>query len=127
MTENEIAKVVFDAALLIHQELGPGLLETVYETALEHELSKRGLKVRRQVALPVVYDGVKMEDGFRVDLLVEEKVVVEIKSLDAVPPVAYKILLTYLRFSECRLGLMVNFGLERLVDGFKRVANRMPD
>lgn len=125
MDENQVSKIVLQAAIHVHQELGPGLLESVYETALEHELLKRGLRVRRQVPVPVTYDGIRLDDGFRMDLLVEECVVVELKSQEVVPPVAFKILLTYLRFSGCKLGLMINFHVERLVDGFQRVVNKL--
>lgn len=125
MTENEIAAIVLDTCVHIHRELGPGLLETVYETILEHELTKRGLTVRRQVAIPVVWDGIKLEQGFRADLIVNDLVIIELKSLDCVPQVAFRILLTYLRLTEKKLGLLVNFAEERVADGFKRVVNRL--
>jgi GxxExxY protein len=127
MNENNIAAVVVDSAVQVHRTLGPGLLETVYETALAFELDRRGLSVRRQVAIPVVYEGVKLEDGFRADMIVGERVIVEVKSLEAVPPVAYKILLTYLRLSDRRLGLMLNFGEETMRDGIKRIVNRLQE
>jgi GxxExxY protein len=97
MTENEIATIIVDAAFKIHTRLGPGLFESVYETTLAYELAKRGLQLRRQQAMPVVYESVRMELGFRADLVVEEKVIVEIKSIDAIAPVHRKQLLTYLR------------------------------
>ena len=125
MHENEIVGEILDAAFRVHTELGPGLLESVYETALAWELAHMGLQVERQRAIPLIYQNIKLEDGFRVDLLVEGKVIVEIKSLEQVPPVAYKILLTYLRLANIRLGLMINFGEEHLKDGIKRVANRL--
>ena len=100
MTENEIATIIVDAAYKIHKRLGPGLLESVYETTLAYELAKRGLQVRRQQAMPVVYESVQMDVGFRADLIVEGKVIVEIKSIDAIAPVHRKQLLTYLRLTE---------------------------
>src|SRR5438046_227014 len=121
--ENEVARLVLDAAFRIHTELGPGLLETVYETALEWELMEMGLKVVRQAPIPLIYREVKLSDGFRVDLLVEDCLIVEIKSLELVPSVAYKILVTYLRLSNLRLGLLINFGEEHLKDGTKRVVH----
>lgn len=125
MRENEIAAKILDAAFRVHTELGPGLLESVYETALAWELVQMGFNVERQRAIPLVYRDIKLEDGFRVDLLVEGQVIVEIKSLEQVPTVAFKILLTYLRLADIRLGLMINFGEEHLKDGIKRVANRL--
>ena len=127
MTENEIAAQIVDAAFKVHTHLGPGLLETVYETAMEHELKKRGLKLIRQWGIPLVYDGERLKDGFRADLLVEGKVIVEFKSLEVVPKVAYKILLTYLRLGDKRLGLLINFGSEYIKDGIRRVANELPE
>src|SRR2546421_3816067 len=100
MTENEIATIIVDAAYKIHKRLGPGLLESVYETTLAYELAKRGLVLRRQQAMPVVYESVKMDIGFRADLVVNGKVIVEIKSIDAIAPVHRKQLLTYLRLTE---------------------------
>lgn len=125
MSENDVASAILDAAFRVHTELGPGLLESVYETAMEWELREVGLKVERQKSVPLIYRGVKLEDGFRPDLIVEGKVIVELKSLDVVPLVAYKILLTYLRVMDLRLGLLINFAEEHLKDGIKRVANRL--
>lgn len=125
MTENEVAKQIVDAAFQIHEKLGPGLLESVYETVLAYELLKRGLAVQRQWPIPLVYEALKMDHGFRADLIVEGCVIVEIKSLDLVPPVAYKILLTYLRLADMRLGLLINFREELIKDGIKRVVNRL--
>ena len=117
MTENEIATIIVDAAYTIHTRLGPGLLESVYEATLAHELSKRGLPLRRQQALPVVYEAVQMDIGFRADLIVGGKVIVEIKSIDAIAPVHRKQLLTYLRLTDKRLGLLINFNVELIRDG----------
>jgi GxxExxY protein len=127
MTENEIAKAVVDAAFKIHTALGPGLLESVYETVLAYELEKRGLKVARQVAIPVVYEGIEMEAGFRADLIVEDKVVVEIKSVEESHPVHKKQLLTYLKLSGRRLGLLINFGAPLIKDGITRLVNHLPE
>lgn len=125
MTENEISRVVLSATIKVHTALGPGLLESAYETALEFELQKRGLRVDRQQAIPLIYEGIHLGDGFRADMVIEGKVILEIKSLEVVPKVAYKVLLTYLRLADLRLGLMINFGEESLMDGYKRVVNRL--
>ena len=123
MTENEIAKQIVDVAFKIHTTFGPGLLESVYETIMAYELQKRGLRVRRQQAIPVIYEDVKMDLGFRADLLVEDKVVVEIKSVEAIAPVHKKQLLTYLRLTDKRLGLLINFNVELIKNGITRVVN----
>jgi GxxExxY protein len=125
MTENDIAKEVVDACFQIHNTLGPGLLESVYETVLEHELTSRGLTVSRQVGIPVVYGELHLGDGFRADLIVGGKVIVEIKSIETVPSVAFKILLTYLRLADLRLGLLVNFHEDHIKNGIKRVVNNL--
>lgn len=123
MTENEIAKQIVDVAFKIHTTFGPGLLESVYETVMAYELQKRGLRVRRQQAIPVIYEDVKMDLGFRADLIVEDKVVVEIKSVEAIAPVHKKQLLTYLRLTDKRLGLLINFNVELIKNGITRVVN----
>ena len=125
MTENEIATIVVDAAYTIHTSLGPGLLESVYETTLAYELAKRGLIVRRQQAMPVVYESVRMDIGFRADLIVADKVIIEIKSIEAVSPVHRKQLLTYLRLTDKRLGLLINFNVELIKLGLTRVVNNL--
>jgi GxxExxY protein len=125
MTENEIATGVVDAAFKIHNTLGPGLFESVYEAALDFELRKRGLRVNKQVGLPVHYESVRLELGFRVDLVVEDKVIVEIKSIEAIAPVHKKQLLTYLRLMDLRLGLLINFNVDLIKDGIQRVVNRL--
>ena len=125
MTENEIATIIVDAAYSIHTRLGPGLLESVYETTLAYELAKRGLEVRKQQAMPVIYEAVRMDIGFRADLVVEGKVIVEIKSIDAIAPVHRKQLLTYLRLTDKRLGLLINFNVELIKDGITRVVNNL--
>ena len=123
MTENEVSAIIVDACFRLHTVLGPGLLESVYEAALTYELEKRGLRVNRQQSLPVVYESVKLDEGFRADLIVEELVIVELKSVEVVAPVHKKQLLTYLRLSGKRLGLLVNFGSNLIKDGISRVAN----
>ncbi|NIO08658.1 MAG: GxxExxY protein [Deltaproteobacteria bacterium] len=123
MTENEIATHVVDAAFEVHTKLGPGLFETVYEVALAHELKKRGLKVDRQVPIPVRYDGIQFDEGFRADVIVEDKVIVELKAVHAVSGQHKKQLLTYLRLTDKRLGLLINFDEERIKEGISRVVN----
>lgn len=123
MTENEIAKEIVDAAYKVHTTLGPGLLESVYETVLAYELEKRDLKVVRQKSLPVIYESVKLEEGFRTDIIVEGKVIIELKSVETTAPVHKKQLLTYLRLSGLKLGLLINFGSHLIKDGITRVIN----
>jgi GxxExxY protein len=125
MTENEIAAIAVDAALKIDKALGPGLFESVYEAALDFELRKRGLRVANQVGLPVRYESVRLELGFRVDLIVEDKVIIEIKSIEAIAAVHKKQLLTYLRLMDLHLGLLINFNVELIRDGIQRVVNRL--
>jgi len=125
MSENEIATIVVDTAFKIHKALGPGLFESVYEAALNFELGKRGLRVAQQVGLPVRYESVRLELGFRVDLIVDDKVIVEIKSIEAIAAVHKKQLLTYLRLMDLHLGLLINFNVELIRDGIQRVVNRL--
>src|SRR5688500_12635810 len=127
MTENDIASVVVDAALKIHRTLGPGLLESVYQATLSYELQKRGLRVAQQVALPVFYDSIKLNLGFRVDVLVADKVIIEIKSVESLAPVHRKQVETYLRLMDLRLALLINFNVELIKDGIQRVVNRLAD
>ncbi len=127
MTENEIAKHVVDAAYQVHTRLGPGLLESVYEVVLAHELRKRGLKVLRQQPVPIEYDSIKFDEGFRADAIVEEKLIVELKSVEKIADVHKKQLLTYLRLADKRLGLLINFGAELIRDGISRVANGLTE
>ena len=123
MHENQIAAAVVDAAYKIHTTLGPGLLESVYQATLYYELQKRGLSVHQQVGLPVYYEGLKLEVGYRVDLIVGDKVIIEIKSVEAIAPVHKSQLLTYLRLTNLRLGLLINFNVERIKNGIHRVVN----
>ena len=123
MTENELAAKVFEFGLKIHRTLGPGLLESSYQECLFYELLKEGLRVEKQKALPLVYEEVKLEIGYRIDLLVEGKLVVEIKSVDALADIHFAQVLTYLRLSNCKLGLLINFNSVLFKDGVKRVIN----
>ncbi|HJS23626.1 MAG TPA: GxxExxY protein [Pyrinomonadaceae bacterium] len=125
MTENEIATIVVDAALKIHKTFGPGLFESVYEAALSCELQKRGLMVAQQLGIPVQYDGLNLGFGFRVDLLVNNKVVIEVKSVEALAPIHNKQLATYLRLMDLRLGLLINFNVELIRNGIRRVVNQL--
>lgn len=127
MTENEIAREIVDAAYKIHTTLGPGLLESVYEVTMACELTRRGLRVLRQHPVPVVYNDVHLGEGFRADLLVEHKVIVELKSIDAVAPVHKKQVLTYLKLADKRLGLLINFNTDLIKDGIIRLVNRLED
>lgn len=123
MHENEIATIVLDASFKIHTQLGPGLLESVYEVVLAHELRKAGLQVERQVSIPIIYDGLKFDEGFRADLLAGDKVIVELKSVETLNPVHAKQVLTQIRLSGKKLGLLVNFGEVSLKNGIKRLVN----
>lgn len=127
MTHNEIARTIIDTTMEIHRRLGPGLLESVYTIILAHELRKKGLNVEKEVAIPVKWDRIEMEIGFRADLIVENMVIVELKSVEKVAAVAKKVLLTYLRLADKRLGLMLNFGEELLKDGVSRVVNGLQE
>ena len=127
MTENEIAREIVDAAFKIHTKLGPGLLESVYEAVLAYELKKGGLQVLRQHPIPVIYDEVELEEGFRADLIVGGKVIVELKSIEKVAPVHKKQLLTYLRLADKRLGLLINFGAYLIKEGITRIANQLKE
>ncbi|HWB53388.1 MAG TPA: GxxExxY protein [Tepidisphaeraceae bacterium] len=116
-----VAKEIVDAAYRVHHELGPGLLESVYEACLYHELRKRGLGVSRQVLVPIHYDGLVLDDGLRIDLLVENCVVIEVKAAEKNHPVFQAQLLTYLKLADQRLGLLINFNVEYIKDGIKRI------
>jgi GxxExxY protein len=125
INENEISKIIVNTAFLIHTQLGPGLLESVYEEILYFELKKEGLKVERQKALPVIWNELKMEIGFRADLIVENKVIIEIKSVEAIAPVHPKQLLTYLKLTGCKLGLLINFNEPLIKSGITRIVNNL--
>lgn len=121
MSENEISKIAFEAALNVHKTLGPGLLESAYEECLFYELTKNGLQVEKQKVLPLIYDEIKLDAGYRVDLFVENKFVIEIKSVDALNDIHMAQILTYLKLSNCKLGLLINFNVTLLKKGVKRV------
>jgi len=123
MTENEISKIVFECALKVHKNLGPGLLESAYEECMFYELKKANLKVEKQKALPLVYEEVKLDVGYRIDIIVEDKFIIEVKSVEALNEVHLAQLLTYLRLSECKLGLLINFNVKLLKEGVRRVVN----
>jgi len=123
MDENELATAVFNGALKVHKALGPGLLENAYEACLFYELNQQGLKVEKQVPMPLVYEQAKMDIGYRIDLLVERKFIVEVKAVEALNDVHMAQVLTYLRLSGCKLGFLMNFNVIKLKDGVKRVIN----
>ena len=125
MDENQIATVVVDAAFKVHTTIGPGLLESVYVAALAYELRKRGLRVELERGIPAYYEEVHLDLGFRADMVVENKVIIELKSIESLAPVHGKILLTYLRFADVKLGLLINFGAPLIKDGIRRVVNNL--
>ncbi len=128
MTENEIARIIVDAAIKIHRMFGPGLLESAYLAMLAYELERRGMEVWREYPLRLVYEGVELtEVAYRADLVVGRKVIVELKSVENIAPVHAKQLLTYLRVADMRLGLLINFGAPLMKDGITRVANNLPE
>ncbi len=127
MTENEMARQVVDAAYHVHKRLGPGLLESVYEVVLAHEVQKRGLGVLRQQPISIEYDSVRFDEKFRADAVVEDKRIVELKSVETIAKVHKKQLLTYLRLTGKRLGLLINFCEEYIRDGISRVVNGLPE
>ena len=126
MELDDISGAVVDASIRIHRDLGPGLLESVYEIVLARCLERRGLRVVRQLPMSFSYDGMDFEQGFRIDLLVEEQVIVELKSIERFAPVHGKQILTYLRLTNLHLGLLLNFGADTMKEGLKRVVNTLP-
>ena len=125
MTENEISGIVLDACIKIHKRLGPGLFESVYEEVLSYELANRGFEVHRQVAIPVIYEEVIFDKGFRADIIVNRKVIIELKSVEELKPVHYKQLLTYLKLGDKRVGLLINFNVNLIKHGIKRIVNNL--
>jgi len=125
MTENEISKLIVDVAFKVHTKLGPGLLESIYEEILYFELVKLGLNVERQKAIPVIWDNLKMELGFRADLIIENKVIIELKSVEIIAPVHPKQLLTYLKITGIKLGLLINFNEALIKNGITRIVNNL--
>ncbi|MFN8250804.1 MAG: GxxExxY protein [Ferruginibacter sp.] len=123
ITENEISKVVFEAGLKVHKTLGPGLLESAYEECLHFELLKSGLFIERQKVLPLVYESIKLDAGYRADFLIEHKLIVEIKAIEALADIHLAQVLTYLKLSKCKLGLLINFNVVLFKEGVKRVIN----
>lgn len=123
MTENEIAKIAGDASIKIHKALGPGLLETVYEVILARELESYGLNIQRQTPVPIEYNGIKFNEGFRADIIVDDKVIIELKSIEQVKDVHKKQVLTYLKLTNLKLGLLLNFGETLMKDGITRIIN----
>jgi len=123
MDVNEISGFIVDAAMKVHTALGPGLLESVYEKCLKHELTKRGLRVESQVWLPVMYDGVEIEGGYKIDLLTERRVLVELKVVDQLLEVHKAQLLSYLKLANMQVGLLINFNVVHLRDGIRRIVN----
>jgi GxxExxY protein len=125
MTENEISKILVDIFIKVHSKLGPGLLESVYEAAICYELDKLGINYQRQPGIQVKYEDVKLDLGFRADIIVEQKVIVEIKSVELITPLFFKILLTYLRLTNKKLGLLANFNVSLMKNGITRIANNL--
>nr|WP_315151761.1 GxxExxY protein [uncultured Flavobacterium sp.] len=125
MTENELSRVVFNCDLKVHQSLGPGLLESAYEECLFYELKKTGLEIQKQKPLPLIYEEVKLDVGYRLDILVENKLILEIKSVDALNDIHFAQLLTYLKLTNCKLGLLINFNVVLIKNGIKRVVNNL--
>ena len=123
MTENEIGKIVVDCAVRLHMELGPGLFETVYEVLLAHELQEAKLRVTRQVPIPIEFHGIRFDEGFRADIIIEEKVLLELKSVESVSKAHKKQVLTYLRLTGMKLGYLLNFGENLMKDGISRILN----
>ena len=126
LKENEVAKVIVDVAYHIHRQLGPGLLESVYHAIMLYELEKRGLRVLSKEPVPVVWEELRIEKGLEADLIVEDVVIVELKSVEKLARVFTKQLLTYLKLTNCRLGLLINFGAEYIGEGITRVVNGLP-
>lgn len=123
MTENEIARIVYESGEKVHRALGAGLLESAYENCLQYELINQGLHVEKQIALPLTYEEIKMDAGYRVDLFIEKKFIVEIKSVEALNDVHLAQILTYLRLSKCKLGFLINFNTNLFKHGVRRVIN----
>ena len=125
MTENELSQIIIGCAIKVHKNLGPGLLESAYEECLYYELTKAGLNVEKQRPMPLIYEEVKLDCGYRVDLIVEKKVIIEVKSVEVLNDVHLAQILTYLKLADCKLGLLINFNVARLKEGIKRVVNKL--
>jgi GxxExxY protein len=124
---NKITETIIGAAINVHRALGPGLLESAYEACIVYDLVKTGLNIEQQKPLPIMYRNVKLECGYRIDILVENSVIVEIKSVETLLPIHKAQLLSYLKLSNCRVGLLINFNVEALKNGIKRIVNNFPD
>ena len=127
MTENEIGTIVLEAAIKVHRKLGPGLLESVYELVLAYEIKEHGLSVKRQVPIRIEYDGLHFDEGFRADMIVEQKVILELKSVESITPAHRKQLQTYLRLGDCKLGYLLNFGAALMKNGIVRAVNGLEE
>ncbi len=125
MTENELSKIVVDCALKVHQNLGSGLLESAYEECLFYELKKTGLIVEKQKALPLIYEEIRLYIGYRIDIIIENKLILEIKSVEALNDVHFAQLLTYLKLTNCKLGLLINFNVALIKNGIRRIVNNL--
>jgi GxxExxY protein len=125
MSENELSKIILDSAFKIHRTIGPGLLESVYKECLYHELKKSGLIVIKEKPVPLIYNEIKMEVGYRADLFVENKLLIEVKAIEALNDIHFSQVLTYLRLSQCKLGLLINFNVTLLKNGIRRVVNNL--
>ncbi len=125
MTENEISKIVFDLCVLVHKKYGPGLFENVYEEIICHELNKLEIPFTRQQGIPLIHDEIRMEIGFRADIIVENKVILELKSIEALAEIHYKQLLTYLKLTDIKLGMLINFNVPLIKDGIHRIVNKL--
>ena len=125
MTENEIGKIVVDSAIKVHKALGPGLLESAYEACLAYELKETGLDVQTQVGLPLKYEDVMLDVGYRVDILIEKKVVLELKTVERLLPIHEAQIISYLKLSNCKLGFLLNFKVYRMKDGIRRIVNNL--
>lgn len=123
MTENEIATIVIESSIKVHKNLGPGLLESAYQECLTYEIQKRNILVEKQKPLPLIYDNVKLDLGYRIDIMIENKFIVELKSIDAIHEIHLAQVLTYLKLSNCKLGMIINFNVTLLKHGVKRVIN----
>jgi GxxExxY protein len=124
-SENEISKLVVDLCFKIHKQYGPGLFESVYEEIFCYEWSKNGIPFKRQEAIPLIHEEIKLEAGFRADIIIDNKVILELKSIELLAPVHYKQLLTYLKLTEMKLGLLINFNVELIKDGIHRIVNNL--
>ena len=125
MNENELSRIVYQDALKVHRNLGPGLLESSYEECLFYELNKSGLLIERQKPLPIIYEEIKLNIGYRVDLIIENKLIIELKSVEALNEIHFAQLLTYLKLSNCKLGMLINFNVTLIKNGIKRIANNL--